>query len=428
MTKEAKTPKKLRELVAVRMLKTGVRLTVEANRFAVMPGDLVVIRQRRVSLLAEVIAHRQRKMSSEKYDLIKRIANKEDQAHAEEKQELEAQAIRLTREFVHEQQIGMKPLFAEHSLDDRYIVVHFAAENRIDFRKLVAHLATKLHVRIEMRQTGVRAGASALCGIGQCGHELCCSRFMSQFDPVATRAIRAQGVAINASRNSGICGRLKCCYTFEYPAYARRRARAIRRGTKVWTAAGVGSVMMSDALSDSLSVTVPGDEIRYLSKSEYILPREMSAKQREDFVVKDVHFELDHGAVAVPMMRDVHGKLQSIPSHPAISPDDKTNPQDAPNAKRQRIRRPRSNRIKTQDNTGALKKPRSNRLRLREDRPTTDSGIKRPRSNRLKTRRPKTANPTASAQQAATTPSDNPPTNKKRPRRRKKRKPQETAP
>ena len=50
------------------------------------------------------------------------------------------------------------------------------AEERIYFRELVRKLAARFHVRIDMRQIGVRDEARMVGGIGHCGQELCCKR------------------------------------------------------------------------------------------------------------------------------------------------------------------------------------------------------------------------------------------------------------
>ena len=42
------------------------------------------------------------------------------------------------------------------------------------FRELVRLLSSELHIRVDMRQIGVRDEARAIGGLGHCGQELCC--------------------------------------------------------------------------------------------------------------------------------------------------------------------------------------------------------------------------------------------------------------
>ncbi|HRG42765.1 MAG TPA: regulatory iron-sulfur-containing complex subunit RicT, partial [Saprospiraceae bacterium] len=74
-------------------------------------------------------------------------------------------------------------------------------------------------VKIEMRQIGARQESARIGGIGSCGRELCCSTWLSDFKSVNTAAARYQNIAINQSKLSGQCGRLKCCLNYELDTY-----------------------------------------------------------------------------------------------------------------------------------------------------------------------------------------------------------------
>jgi cell fate regulator YaaT (PSP1 superfamily) len=70
-------------------------------------------------------------------------------------------------------------------------------------------------MRIEMRQVGVRDEAKMIGGLGVCGRCLCCSSFMTAFEPVTIQKARKQQIVINPTKISGLCGRLMCCLGFE---------------------------------------------------------------------------------------------------------------------------------------------------------------------------------------------------------------------
>ena len=50
----------------------------------------------------------------------------------------------------------MKPVGVEYLFGGEKAVFYFAAEERVDFRQLVKDLSSTLHIRVDMRQIGVR--------------------------------------------------------------------------------------------------------------------------------------------------------------------------------------------------------------------------------------------------------------------------------
>ena len=90
----------------------------------------------------------------------------------------------------------------------------------MDFRVLIKVLAEEFHVRIEMKQIGVRQEAGKVGGIGTCGRELCCSTWLTTFKSVTTSSAKTQQILPNPQKLAGQCGKLKCCLNFEYEVYA----------------------------------------------------------------------------------------------------------------------------------------------------------------------------------------------------------------
>ncbi len=84
----------------------------------------------------------------------------------------------------------------------------FTADGRVDFRDLVKSLASVFRTRIELRQIGVRDEARQLGSIGICGRFLCCSTFLDDFRPVSIKMAKEQGLSLNPTKISGVCGRL----------------------------------------------------------------------------------------------------------------------------------------------------------------------------------------------------------------------------
>jgi cell fate regulator YaaT (PSP1 superfamily) len=129
---------------------------------------------------------------------------------------LEKEARNNCLERIMARGLPMKLICTEATLDRKRIIFYFTAEKRIDFRELVKDLASKFKTRIEMRQIGVRDSARMVGSLGICGRELCCTRFLTSFEPISIKMAKKQELVLNTSKLSGSCGRLMCCLGFEY--------------------------------------------------------------------------------------------------------------------------------------------------------------------------------------------------------------------
>ena len=74
-----------------------------------------------------------------------------------------------------------------------------------------------------MQQLGVRQEPARLGGIGPCGQELCCSRWMRSTPPVLSSTMKVQDLQVLAC--TGQCGKLKCCLNFELDSYVEARGK-----------------------------------------------------------------------------------------------------------------------------------------------------------------------------------------------------------
>jgi cell fate regulator YaaT (PSP1 superfamily) len=117
--------------------------------------------------------------------------------------------------------LKMKVNDVEYQGDGTKAIFYYSAEERVDFRELIKILAEQFHIRIEMRQIGVRQEAARLGGIGSCGRELCCSQWLTNFQSVSTNTARTQQLSLNPQKLAGMCGKLKCCLNFEQETYQR---------------------------------------------------------------------------------------------------------------------------------------------------------------------------------------------------------------
>ena len=191
---------------------------------------------------------------------IVRIATAEDLQHVLELGEKEKAAMPKFKELIEKNKLDMKPTDIEYLFGGDKIVFYFSAEERVDFRSLVKDLAAYFHMRIDMRQVGVRDEARMVGGLGHCGEVLCCARLGGEFAPVSIKMAKDQGLPLNPLKISGRCGRLMCCLRYEVGAYQDFNARSPRRNALVETPRGEGKVVDIDALREIITLQFQGTE------------------------------------------------------------------------------------------------------------------------------------------------------------------------
>lgn len=196
-------------------LKKGDKVVVSGNRMGYDLGEVTL-----VGLLVE------RQMAKyhidlERYEIgtIYRLANEEDIELSEQYHALEQSVMVEARQVAHDMDLAMKIGDVEYQADGTKAIFYYIAEGRINFRELIKVYAERFHIRIEMKQIGARQEAGRIGGTGDCGRELCCSTWMTDFTSVSTDSIRLQNLSLNTTKMTGQCAKLKCCYNYEVPIY-----------------------------------------------------------------------------------------------------------------------------------------------------------------------------------------------------------------
>jgi len=205
------------DVVGVRFKPCGKIYDFEVNGLEVSKGDLVVVESELGINLGNIIIERHMVDDSEKkFKKIIRKATEDDLLQKEENKNLEAESRDYCLERIMARGLPMKLICTEATLDKKRIIFYFTAEKRIDFRELVKDLASRFKTRIEMRQIGVRDSARIVGSLGICGRELCCTKFLTSFEPISIKMAKKQELVLNTSKLSGSCGRLMCCLGYEY--------------------------------------------------------------------------------------------------------------------------------------------------------------------------------------------------------------------
>lgn len=205
------------EVIGVRFKPCGKIYNFEVDGVDVNKGDLVVVESELGLGIGNVIRGRHTLEHSEKE--LKKVIRKvteEDLYQSQENKKLETEAKDYALERIMARGLPMKLICTEVTLDRKRIIFYFTAEKRIDFRELVKDLAAKFKTRIEMRQIGVRDEAKIIGGMGICGRELCCIKFLTSFEPISIKMAKKQELVLNTGKLSGVCGRLMCCLGYEY--------------------------------------------------------------------------------------------------------------------------------------------------------------------------------------------------------------------
>ena len=152
-----------------------------------------------------------------------RKATEKDLKDVEENKIAAEKAMKICEECIENQGLDMRLIEAEYTLDRSKIMFVYVADDRVDFRELLKELATKFKCRIELRQIGPRNKAKIVGGLGSCGMETCCSRFLNDFDVVSINMAKNQLLALNVQKLSGQCGKLMCCLKYEDEQYKEMR-------------------------------------------------------------------------------------------------------------------------------------------------------------------------------------------------------------
>ena len=215
---------------------------------------------------------------------IVRIATEEDLKNFEKNKKLEPEIVLKTKEFAKKENLEMKVLEAEYTLDQAKLIIYFESEGRVDFRELVKDLAEIYHTRIELRQVGSRDGAKVFGGIGPCGLIVCCQTFITQFDNVSVKMAKNQNLSLNPVKISGNCGKLLCCINYENELYTELRKYAPDAGDIVETPDGPAKVLTCDVLNKNLKVKYLGEDNKfgYFKLDEVKFTPSMDKKKKKE--------------------------------------------------------------------------------------------------------------------------------------------------
>ncbi|MBR3971318.1 MAG: stage 0 sporulation family protein [Ruminococcus sp.] len=252
-----------------------------------VPGDKVVVETARGVECGEIALGNKEVNDEEIVHPLKNIIRKATEADLkklEKNRELEKKAFDIALSKIADHKLDMKLVNVEYTFDGSKVLFYFTADGRVDFRALVKDLASVFKTRIELRQIGVRDEAKMLGGLGVCGKEFCCSKFLGEFQPVSIKMAKEQGLSLSPVKISGTCGRLMCCLKYEQEAYTDLLRNTPKYGAIVKTPLGKGTVVEVSLLTGMLKVKMD-------NTPPEAAPQSFSVKDVK--LIKDGHIRVD---------------------------------------------------------------------------------------------------------------------------------------
>lgn len=247
-------------IIGVRFRKSSKVYYFDPTGYDIKKGDHVIVETARGIEYGTVVLGPKEVTDDKVVSPLKpltRPATPEDEKTNIENEKKEKEAYQICLEKINKHDLKMKLIDSEYTFDRNKLLFYFTADGRIDFRELVKDLASVFRTRIELRQIGVRDETKLLGGMAICGRPLCCHTFLSEFAPVSIKMAKEQGLSLNPTQISGVCGRLMCCLKNEQEAYEELNHSLPSIGSQVKTIDGyTGEVQSTSVLKQLVKIVI----------------------------------------------------------------------------------------------------------------------------------------------------------------------------
>ena len=253
----------MQTIVGIQFRNTGKVYYFAPGKLVFAKGDGAIVETARGLEYAEVVLPNCEVDDSEIKGELKPVVRKatpKDTANYRINLERRPKSIRDAQAMANKRKLDMKVVDAEFSFDGSKATFYFTADQRVDFRDLVKEMAATFRCRIELRQIGIRDECRMKGGLGPCGRVCCCNCCNTDFDRVSIKMAKHQGLSLNPTKISGLCGRLMCCLKFEDQYYAETLKFMPKLNSEVNTPDGKGKVDSVDMLHLTVKVRVQTSE------------------------------------------------------------------------------------------------------------------------------------------------------------------------
>ena len=240
----------------------GKVYAAEKGNLKMETGDAVLFESDQCQETAVILADKNSGEGNEKVgvetvkaEIIRRLNDKDNEIIAQRKEEA-LKMLPRCKEIVEKHSLPMEMADADLSYDGKKVTFYFSAPGRVDFRLLVSELASVFQKSIRLQQIGARESTRSCGGIGKCGQDLCCKRFLKgNLDDVTMDMAYTQNLAqMGTTRCMGACGKLMCCLKYEMGLYEEGKESLPKVGSKIKTEKGEGVVIGQNIIKQSVNV------------------------------------------------------------------------------------------------------------------------------------------------------------------------------
>lgn len=280
-----KDAKKTKEMVGVRFV-SGVKVYhFDPGSLDLKRGDYVVVESQQGHELARVV-YEKRDIDTDQLEegevmKILRVADDDDKKNVIEFFKNRISYLEKAKKM--SLSLGLKVRFLDvsQSLDkNRRLLFLFSADGRVDFRELINQMTKSFNCPIRLYQVGPRDAARIVGGIGLCGQDICCRRFLNRFESITMEMARDQDlINVGSGKISGVCGKLLCCLDYELDLYKELKKNLPSVGDLVKTVEGnIGVVKERNVLMQTVAIEMEENKIRKVFPSSEVKVVEKSKR------------------------------------------------------------------------------------------------------------------------------------------------------
>src|SRR5574341_2692192 len=270
-------------IAAVRFHKIGKLYHFDVSAYPDLePADYVIVETARGRQLGQIMGMAApEQVGGERVKAISRPATARDLMMKALWEAKEVEVLITCRDAGQEltQRYGVKFVKARYNYDGSMLAFLYTSEDpNIDTSRLRRRLEREFNTRVELRRIGARDAAKLLGEYGACGAPRCCATHLTEFSPISIRMAKAQGISLNPSEITGMCGRLRCCLIYEYEQYVEANKSLPRKGKWVGTPHGEARVTEVNSLKNSVTVYIEGQRYE-VAQEDIVLVEELRALQ-----------------------------------------------------------------------------------------------------------------------------------------------------
>lgn len=249
--------------VLIKTRSDGKFYNIDQGNLELSAGDQVLLESEQCQEIAKVVSKEDCvlddsttvEVQNSEAVLIRRLTEKDQEIDQKKKAEARENLERC-KQIVLKHQLPMELLDADLSFDGKKLTFYFSAPGRVDFRSLVSELASTFQKLIRLQQVGARDRARCIGGVGRCGQDFCCKRFLKgELECVSVDMAYEQNLGqMGSNRVTGACGKLMCCLKYELGFYQKTKKDLPAVGSEIKTQKGMGRVVSQCILKNKVTV------------------------------------------------------------------------------------------------------------------------------------------------------------------------------